>query len=407
MAILKSLIVRGGRKQIGGMVLYNRNGETIARELAAQVSNPRTPDQMSQRVRLSNLVSFYRANRAWMRGAFENKKERESDYNAFVSNNMANQQVALSKSDVDTGAAIVAPYAITSGSLPKIETTLNGTNLTSNIYLGNFSITSETTVAQLSQAIIANNNGIVAGMQLSVIINLQQSMAGTGTPYIVVRAYELLIDTEDTSLVSDHIPNDILTATGTTNKVLTIDTTNLGDGGGAFILSQTTGGTTRVSSQSLVFFGSNATYRSYTSASAWARAMASYGEGTDTFLSSASASQAQSVVTTLSLLGVDVGDHEYVAGQTLVALLTSGEMISFKFNRSFGSDATISAYYTLGTSATKYQLENIEEALDHKSFDAYVGNTLLPIDSQQFTLVAVINGDEYPISLRNFHSDED
>ena len=118
MAILKSLIVRGGRKQIGGMVLYSRNGETIARELAAQVTNPRTPAQMEQRVKLSNLVAVYRANASWMRGAFENKKDRESDYNAFVSANVGNNAVALSKSDVAAGAAVVGNYKITSGSLP-------------------------------------------------------------------------------------------------------------------------------------------------------------------------------------------------------------------------------------------------------------------------------------------------
>lgn len=407
MAILKSLIVRGGRKQIGGMVLYSRNGETVARELAAQISNPRTPDQMQQRVKLSNLVAFYRANRSWMKGAFENKKERESDYNAFVSNNISNTQVALAKSDVDSGAAIVGPYAITSGSLPKIEATLNGTNLTSNIYLGNFSITSATTVGQLSQAILANNNGIVAGMQLSVIINLQQTVAATGVPYITVRAYELIIDPASTDLVTDSVPNNILTATGSTNKVLTLDTSNLGDGGGAFILSQTTGGTTRVSSQSLVFFGSNATYRSYTSAAAWSRAMASYGEGQDTFLSSASAGQAQAVVTTLSLLGIVVDDQECVQGTQLSAALASGSTIDFNFNRAYDAGATITAYYKIGNSATHYALTNIEEALDRKSFIAYVGSTQLPSADENITFVAVIDGDEYPITVKNMHEDED
>ena len=192
MAILKSLIVRGGRKQIGGMVLYSRNGETIARELAPQVSNPRTPAQMEQRVKLSNLVSFYRANAGWMKGAFENKKERESDYNAFVAANIGNSMVALSKADVAAGAAVVAPYKITSGSLPIVETVLNGHDLVSNLYVGAQTIGSSTTIGELSTALLANNNGLEEGMQISVIINLQLASAGTGVPYITARAYAMV-----------------------------------------------------------------------------------------------------------------------------------------------------------------------------------------------------------------------
>lgn len=401
MAVLKSLIVKGGRKQIGGIVLYNRKGETIARELAAQVSNPRTPDQMQQRVRLANLVAVYRANRAWMKGAFEDKKERESDYNAFVSNNMANTKVAMSKSEVDSGAAVVGPYKITSGSLPVIECTLNGTNLTTNINLGNFTIGVSTTVGELSAAIINNNNGIVSGMQLSVIVNLQQAMASLGIPYIVVRAYEVILNPEDTTLLSDLVPDEILSTAGSTNKVLVMDTTNLGDGAGAFILSHSSGGTTRVSSQSLVFFGSNATYRSYTSDSAWQRAMASYGESETTFLNSNSSATAQSVVTTLSLLGIDFDDHTYTAGQKLNGVLTNGDVITFNFNRSFGADATIAAYYQIASDATKYNMVTIEPALDGRSFNATIGSTSLPGESTNVTFVAVINGDEYPITIKN------
>lgn len=402
MAILKSLIVRGGRKQIGGMVLYSRKGETVARELAAQVSNPRTPNQMQQRVKLSNLVSVYRANMAWMKGAFENKKAHESDYNAFVSNNIANQAVALTRGDVDSGAAVVGQYVISSGSLPKIEATLNGTNLTSNIFLGNFSISGSTTIGDLSAAIINNNNGIVAGMQLSVIVNLQLAMAGTGVPYVSVRAYEIILNAEDTTLVTDAVPDGILTATGTTNKVLTLDTSNLGDGAGAFILSQSTGGTTRVSSQSLVFFGSNAVYRSYSSPAAWSRAMASYGESAVTFLNSSTAGSAQSVETTLALLGVDIGEGSYTAGNKLDDNITANEIVTFNFNRAFPANATITAYYKLGSSATQYPLSNVEEGLTRRFFSAYFGSTNLPQSGSNFTLVAVIDGDEYPITLQAY-----
>lgn len=401
MAILKSLIIRGGRKQIGGMVLYSRNGETIARELAPQVSNPRTPAQMEQRVKLSNLVSFYRANAGWMKGAFENKKERESDYNAFVAANIGNSMVALSKADVAAGAAVVAPYKITSGSLPIVETVLNGHDLVSNLYVGAQTIGSSTTIGELSQALLANNNGLEEGMQISVIINLQLASAGTGVPYITARAYEMILDTQSTELVESVVPDGILEAVGTTNKALGINTTDLGDGAAAFVLSKTIGGRILVSTQSLVFFGSNATYRNYTSITAWNGAITSYGEGADVFLSSASAGGANSVAATLALLGLDINGSEYVAGGTLSDLVAQSDEVNFLFNKALPADAVVSAYYRLGTTATKYNLTTVTVAADRRSLGGLIGNTQIPAGDQLITFVAVVDGDEYPIQVRN------
>lgn len=401
MAILKSLIIRGGRKQIGGMVLYSRNGETIARELAPQVSNPRTPAQMEQRVKLSNLVSFYRANAGWMKGAFENKKERESDYNAFVAANIGNSMVALSKADVAAGAAVVAPYKITSGSLPIVETVLNGHDLVSNLYVGAQTIGSSTTIGELSTALLANNNGLEEGMQISVIINLQLASAGTGVPYITARAYEMILDTQSTELVESVVPDGILEAVGTTNKALGINTTDLGDGAAAFVLSKTIGGRILVSTQSLVFFGSNATYRNYTSITAWNGAITSYGEGADVFLSSASAGGANSVAATLALLGLDINGSEYVAGGTLSDLVAQSDEVNFLFNKALPADAVVSAYYQLGTTATKYNLTTVTVAADRRSLGGLIGNTQIPAGDQLITFVAVVDGDEYPIQVRN------
>lgn len=409
MAILKSLIVRGGRKQIGGMVLYTRNGETIARELAAQISNPRTPAQMEQRVKLSNLVSVYRANSSWMRGAFEAKKARESDYNAFVSANVDNNQVYLSKSDVASGAAVVGPYKITSGSLPVIETILNGADLVTNLYVGALTIGPDTTIGELSQALLANNNGLEEGMQLSVIINLQLAAAGSGVPYISVRAYEMIISTQSTVLITDVIPDGILESVGTTNKSLGLLTTNLGDGAAAFILSKTSGGNTRVSTQSLVFFGSNAVYRGYTSPTAQAAAIASYGEGADTFLSSNSAGGANAVAATLALMGIEIDAEEYVAGGHLTDSLAESVEVRFLFNKAIDSTAVVSAYYRIGNSATRYNLDDITIDPGNRSVSGVVGNTTLPDSDAAFTMVVVVDGDEYPISLYQKHigGDED
>lgn len=295
MAILNSSMFRGARKQAGGWVLYKVGGQTIAREVASQVSNPRTPAQMDNRVRLQNVVSVYRANRAWMKGAFENKKQKESDYNAFVSANLSSSQVAFTKQQAAAGAAVAAPYKISSGSLSSIEQIVSESELQTNIYLGDLVMTAATTVGEFSRAIINNNNGLVEGMQLSLILNIQQVNQVTSIPYIICRAYEVILDISSPETLSQYFPDELLASGGGAENILYADLSEQGSGAASFILSHTVSATTRVSEQSLLMYGSQSIYNQYTSAEAIAAAVASYGENQVNFLDSGSAQQSGDV----------------------------------------------------------------------------------------------------------------
>ena len=295
MAVLKNLVMRGASQRLGGMVLYQLKGQTLARELAPAVSNPRTPAQMDNRVRLQNVVSVYRANRAWMAGAFENKKERESDYNAFVSANLSTSQVAFTKAQAAAGAAVAAPYQITSGSLGSIEQQVSESELQTNIYLGTLTINQATTVGAFAAAIIASNNNIVQGMQLSLILNIQQVNQATGIPYIITRTYEMLLDPQSQDLLSAYYPDGLLASGGGQDNILYADLSDQGSGAASFILSHTVSATTRVSEQSMVQYGDTGIYSQYTSPAAIAAAVASYGENQINFLDSNSAGEQNEV----------------------------------------------------------------------------------------------------------------
>lgn len=324
MAVLKNLVMRGASQRLGGMVLYQLKGQTLARELAPAVSNPRTPAQMDNRVRLQNVVSVYRANRAWMKGAFENKKERESDYNAFVSANLSSSQVAFTKEQAAAGAAVAAPYQITSGSLGSIEQQVSESELQTNIYLGTLAITPATTVGEFAAAVIGNNNGIVQDMQLSLILNIQSVNQATGIPYIITRAYEVILATANTEPLSAYYPDGLLANGGGTDNILYADLSEQGSGAASFILSHTVAATTRVSEQSLLQFGSLAIYNSYTSAVAVAAAVASYGENEVNFLDSNSASEQGYIPISngIGFLGADA--YLYRAGDVLRTPISSG-----------------------------------------------------------------------------------
>lgn len=286
MAIIRNVVMRGASKRLGGVVFYTRSGETVARELAPSVSNPRTEVQMQQRVKLANVVGAYKANKSWMAGAFEDKAEKESDYNAFVRMNLTNSRVALNKSQSAAGASVVAPYQISSGSLPSIDCTGQTTGVRTNLYTGTLIIGENTTVGQISAALMSNNNGIVRGMQLSLIVNIQRADGNLVRPYIVCRAYEFIIDETSPSLLSDYVPYGLLETLDLDNRPLYFNGESLGSGAAAFVLSNTVSGRLYVSSQTLRQFGDQSLYGFYTSDAAIATAIQSYGENADRFLDS-------------------------------------------------------------------------------------------------------------------------
>lgn len=324
MAILKNLWVNNTRKRLAGAVLYKSKGQQIARELAGNVANPRTRQQMTQRIRLANLVAMYRANKSWMdKYAFENKKQTWSVYNAFVSANISASQVALTKSEAAAGACVAAPYKMTDGSLPQVQiNSLNNDGLyTTDLYIGELVLSSETTIGDLSAALIENNNGIVNGMQLSLIENVQQVV--NNVPRVVCRAYEFIINSADTTLLSEKWSSaGITTAQGTTQNAIAYSAAQ-GQSAFTFVLSHTFGGKTHVGA-SYIVLNDSAVYDSYITDAAVDLAIQSYGSGNTTpFLDSTEAGGASEggssgdVPTTPSILNVQILAQGYTDGSVV------------------------------------------------------------------------------------------
>lgn len=282
MAKLINGLLGNSRNKIGSIVTYVAKGQQIARSKAANISNPRTASQMSQRIKLSNVVAMYRANKNWMdRYAFENKPTRWSVFNAFVSANLSASLVALTKQEAAAGACVAAPYKMTDGSLPQIqinELAGDGTYAT-DLYIGSLVIGSATTVGELSSALIANNNGIVQGMQLSLIENVQEVV--NNIPRVVVRAYEFIVNSTDTTPLADRWGSAGLTThEGETGNTIAYSTMQ-GESAFTFVLSHTYGGKTHVGASYMVL-NDPAVYDSYTSSTAISLAIQSYGSADET-----------------------------------------------------------------------------------------------------------------------------
>ena len=326
MAKVKSGGIRNLIGRVGGNVYYMNKGQNIARELAPAISNPQSAAQQEQRMRWANLVAFYRANLPWMkRGAFESKKQTWSDYNAFVSANSKVSPVFLTKQQAEQGGAVVAPYIVTKGSLPSVGLqSWEGQDVfVSDLYVGDLTISGSTTAAQLSAALRENNNGLQEGDQLSFILNFQGTTT-EGVPYITARYYEFIIDSSDSRTLSYiGLEGVILDDTYNDMQCLCLDK----EGNvcvGAIIVSRTSSGSIKVSTQSLVLTASMQTYLAdYTSDAALQRAARSYGENEPNFLASGYSGKASNVavptgITITSANGVAVGAADG-------ALLSAGE----------------------------------------------------------------------------------
>lgn len=327
MAKIKSLWLRGSSQRLGGAVTYMLKGVQIARELAAKVDNPRTPKQMNQRVKLANVVAFYRANRPWMeRLAFETKKQNWSTYNAFVSANFAANEVYLTKQEAAQGCCIVAPYRVTEGSMPSINVNKFGTNsYKTNLYCGEVN-PATATVAEVTEALLENNNGLAEGMQISFIVNYQQQ--ANGIYFNIVRYFEVILSRTDTSTFASHVGDEhIKRIDGTIGFEAGISEPAMGF---ALILSQTRAGHTYVSTQNMVLTNDTA-YNIFSSAYHANEAAASYGAGMqDPFLAAGYQSDSNgNVEIPLSILsadGIAAGQHYGKVNNNEVVVTMSKEI---------------------------------------------------------------------------------
>lgn len=359
MAIVENFWLKNSRKRLGGAVIYQAMGQTRQRELATTVSNPRTQDQMNQRVKWSNLVNLYRANRSWMKYAFETKKVNQSEYNKFMSLNVSSSRIYLAKDIAAAGGCVVDNYIITQGSLPSIEISNEDEYLFTNIYLpANFTLAQTTTVGEASRALLQANPALREGDQLSLIVMAQQSNNDTGYPYVVVRKFELIINSSSLAFFYNYMPIDYIGSMDYgNNNCIYINVENKA-GGYAMILSRTISGKTYVSTQRIVTYGNDSMITNYSSSSALQQAIDSYGEPSEAFLSSTSAAQDQQAAIATSIIAVAINDVQATIGDVVYPTnFNDDTTIKVTFNQAI-EGSNFSARIKVSNGSQQYTFNN-------------------------------------------------
>ncbi|KAA6322384.1 hypothetical protein EZS27_028065 [termite gut metagenome] len=165
--------------------------------------NPRTEKQQAQRVQLTNLVTTYQTLSSFIRGAYSSKPKNLSDYNMFIKENLSSRvKVYLDKTEASRKGCIVAPYNISEGKLPSIETVVQGDVLRTSLRAPrSFQITDETTAEEVSLALLQANPQLQKEDQISILHLVQHAPSSSegGVPYMTLKQYDFILDTDSYS----------------------------------------------------------------------------------------------------------------------------------------------------------------------------------------------------------------
>jgi hypothetical protein len=228
--------------------------------------NPRTQHQQAQRAQLINLVTTYHMLSSFIRGAYPSKAENLSSYNMFIKRNLgrtSSAKVYLNKVEASRKACIVAPYNISEGRLPSIETVAQGNVLQTSLRVPrSFQITEDTTMEDVSMALLRANPQMREGDKIS-IFHLIQHIPEKGIPYMTWKQYKFTLDVNSYSTLPskfyNHIPKSLFRV-----KEGYIETEEgIETGGVAYVLSRGIGYNMQISTQSIVLTPDNSIYAEY------------------------------------------------------------------------------------------------------------------------------------------------
>lgn len=171
------------------------HGTILARAPRKTANARRSERQANLRCQLANMSANFKLYQGKLKLAWEGKKAGLSEYNCFVASNYDKNPVYITKSMRVAGACVLAESYISSGSLTPIDTTVSQAGvLVSDLKLGGLVIDAQTTVADLTMAILQNNAEWEDGDQLTWFYGVQR-VDSAGTPRASLTAEKVVLDT--------------------------------------------------------------------------------------------------------------------------------------------------------------------------------------------------------------------
>ena len=233
-----SLFWSKARGKLGDVVLSQLKGQQIARAYQPQVANPRSTAQTDQRILFANAVKFYKhATRNFFKFAYEDKRNSESYYNAFMRKNAKVSMLPTRAQYLNRNyPAIGNQYLMSQGSLPSIPYTYNESAGEFQLSLNHVTSAGEyMTVGEVSNAFIASNYAQAGDIITIVFVSATiSSIDDDGIDPPTWDIAQFIIDPSNTTnfsgYLSDQAPDLNITAQkgGAGTGTIMLD-----DGGGA------------------------------------------------------------------------------------------------------------------------------------------------------------------------------
>lgn len=268
--ILNSNTRSKGSGKLGDAVYYVLNGKQVVREYVGSgaIRDAKTELQMQQRTKWANIVSVYRSFGSALKGGFENKPAGWTDYTAFMSINLLQPGVYLTKQQAKMRATVAAPYVITQGSLDSIRVENGATDIS----VSSLTVDGTTTIAALAEAVVTGNGGrFCYNDQLTCFVVEQLVDDETERPYVRTSYLKVVLSPTDKRTLQSVVGDCLGFSVSDGHLVLggTVD------GAYTWVHSRKSTNGLYVSTQKLVC--TNPIYDGYTQADTRALAGSSYG----------------------------------------------------------------------------------------------------------------------------------
>ena len=190
--------------KLGKGVVFRQTANGTVMAKAGRKSNKRSQGQAEVRCRIANASANYRLYAGKLKQAFEGKGTGVSDFNQYVGVNFSNP-VYITKGMRVAGCCVLADYTFTVGSLQPIGMALNGSGvLVSDLALGDLVIDENTTVSDLSLALIAENEAWEEGDQLTFFSG-SQFVDAQGMPRATMTARKVILSVDDETELWDSV----------------------------------------------------------------------------------------------------------------------------------------------------------------------------------------------------------
>ena len=249
MAKFSSTLIEEASGKLGNNLVMRKTAKgQILAKAPKKASQPRRSEkQANTRLQMANLLANFRLYSGKLQEAFESKKAGVSDANMYVSVNYGFQPVYMTRQMRIQGCCVLADNIFSTGSIAPIGYALVDGKLVSDLYLGSLVIGEETTVGQLTAAVLQGNDLWEEGDQLTCFIGVQL-LGSDGQPRCTMKAEKVILNLDDETKLWDVTGADGFS----TKDGYLAGGVVLQNMGMAWVHSRNNGSQTKVSTQRLV-----------------------------------------------------------------------------------------------------------------------------------------------------------